>query len=137
MVTGSRGWEDPKLIYDIFSKLGARHNQQVTLIHGGASGADTQAAAVADALGWDLPPADIPNWRPNGVYDPQAGHKRNLAMLNKEPDLVVAFWDGRSRGTLHAIAQARWRAIPTLVVSPDGSTRTYNCKGADDADRDS
>jgi hypothetical protein len=34
------------------------------------------------------------------------------------PDLVIAFWDGKSRGTKHAIDGAGLRGIPVEVILP-------------------
>jgi hypothetical protein len=52
-------------------------------------------------------------------YKRRAGIIRNLEMLDQEPDLVIAFWDGKSRGTAHTIGEARRRGIPVEVVSAD------------------
>jgi hypothetical protein len=40
-------------------------------------------------------------------------------MLDQNPGLVIAFWDGKSRGTAHTIGEARRRGIPVEVVSAD------------------
>jgi hypothetical protein len=37
-------------------------------------------------------------------------------MLNGSPDLVIAFWDGESRGTRHTIDEAKRRGIPVEIV---------------------
>ena len=41
---------------------------------------------------------------------------RNVEMIGQEPDLVVAFWDGKSRGTQHTITLARQSKINTMIV---------------------
>ncbi len=38
-------------------------------------------------------------------------------MLESKPDLVLAFWDGQSRGTKHTITEARRRNIPVVLVT--------------------
>ncbi len=37
-------------------------------------------------------------------------------MLDQEPDLVLAWWDGRSPGTRHMIETAAQRGIPVEVA---------------------
>jgi hypothetical protein len=54
-------------------------------------------------------PAD---WKTHGR---SAGPKRNLMMLDMKPDLVLAFWDGKSPGTKHLIENARKRGIPVRM----------------------
>lgn len=71
------------------------------------------AGTIALALGFRVEshPAD---WRGQGA---RAGILRNLAMLEWEPELVLAFWDGRSTGTAHTIREARRRRIPVEVIA--------------------
>ena len=50
-------------------------------------------------------------------YNPAAGLERNERMLNDgKPDKVLAFWDGRSRGTKHMIEIARKAGVPVEIV---------------------
>jgi hypothetical protein len=81
-------------------------------------GADTIAGSVADRLGWPVEahPAD---WR---RYGKSAGFKRNLAMLDTHPILVIAFTmiPGGTPGTRHTLTNAYRRGIPVVVVTPDG-----------------
>jgi hypothetical protein len=82
-----------------------------TIMHGGARGADSMAQHAADLAGmrtWVFPA----QW---GTYGSYAGFKRNIEMLDENPNLVIAFWRNRSRGTAHAIEQARLRDIPVEV----------------------
>lgn len=81
------------------------------ILHGGARGADRLADIIARALGFEVEvyPAD---WT-LGKY---AGILRNLEMLDSKPDLVIAFWDGSSRGTKHTMDAAFKRGIPVLAT---------------------
>lgn len=83
------------------------------ILHGGAPGADTLAAGLAEDLGFTVEPAYLPEW---DRYGRRAGIRRNLAMLDTGPDLVLGFWDGRSRGTKHTLTEARRRGIPTEII---------------------
>lgn len=85
-----------------------------TVIVGGARGVDTWAQEAAEErpdLGIEIHPAD---WE---VYGRRAGAVRNAAMVDRA-DLVVAFWDGKSRGTKNTIDFARNMMKPYAVVFP-------------------
>ena len=75
------------------------------------------AARVAVRLGLQVEEF-VPNWRAGGHYNPHAGFDRNLLMLDQEPELVIAFWDGLSTGTKHTLAAARKRDIPIEIIGP-------------------
>ena len=72
------------------------------LISGGAQGIDACAEAYAKAHGLPIL-IFFPDY---GRYGPAAPLLRNHAIV-EAADLVVALWDGRSRGTQAAIAHAR------------------------------
>jgi hypothetical protein len=97
LVCGSRDWERPTLIKHELAKL----PRGSIVIHGAARGADQMAAMYARALGLEERafPAD---WRGKGR---RAGILRNLAMLDDEPDRVLAFQRNGSRGTQHTIVE--------------------------------
>lgn len=110
LVCGSRSWADPEPVRRRLALL----PKDSTVIHGGALGADTLAGEAAQRFRLEQR-VFRPNWRRFGR---RAGVLRNLEMLDQEPDLVVAFWDGRSRGTRHTISEAVKRGIRVEVVSP-------------------
>jgi uncharacterized phage-like protein YoqJ len=110
LVCGSRGWTD---VAKIESAL--KIYEPTVVIHGGAVGADQLAAQIAHDLGHDVRPPFLPNWH---QYGARAGFVRNAQMLDEKPDLVVAFWDGESRGTKNTITGAMERGIIVRVVSP-------------------
>lgn len=125
LVTGSRGWTDE-------APIRARLEQLPPcsfVIHGGARGVDRMAAIIAQQLGhavrafpadWrvtaDTPAGAIRTRRDGARYDSRAGLRRNLLMLDQRPDVVLAFWDGRSAGTKHCIEAAIERGIPVEVA---------------------
>lgn len=109
VVTGSRGWTNAGAIHRRLSLL----PEGSTIIHGRAgSGADWIADVYARQLDFDVVrmPAD---W---DLYGRRAGIVRNIEMLNTDPELVLAFWDGESRGTRHCVEEARKRGIPVEVI---------------------
>lgn len=83
------------------------------VIHGGAAGADEMAGRAAYARGLPVT-VFIPDWDHHGK---RAGVLRNLQMLDQAPDLVLAFWDGKSTGTAHTIVEAGKRKIPVEIVA--------------------
>lgn len=82
------------------------------VIEGGAQGADSLASewAIINNKDHVKVPAD---WDNNGRA---AGFIRNQKMINMNPDLVIAFWDGKSKGTKDTISKAKTAKIKTLIV---------------------
>ena len=82
------------------------------VVAGGARGPDDWAHNWAVLNGV---PATVvkPDWN---RYGRSAGMRRNEAMLDLKPDKVLAFWDGRSRGTKHMIEIARRAGVPVEIV---------------------
>jgi hypothetical protein len=118
LVCGSRGWSDRALIERILLA-----NGPAVIVHGAARGADRIAGEVARGLGWPVEehPAD---WHRHGK---RAGHKRNLAMLDAHPSLVIAFTliPGGTPGTRHTLTNAYRRQIPVVIVTPDGIVQSF------------
>lgn len=107
LVTGSRSWRDEQTIRDALSSVVSVHGpEDVTVVHGAASGADAIADHVANGW-WGLTverhPADwtqpcTPNCQPGhrrrrGVTDycPAVGPRRDAAMVESGIDLCLAF----------------------------------------------
>lgn len=103
LVSGSRGWCDDATTTLIHSKLNEFHEKDciTTLISGHAKGGDTIAEQWANKMGI---PIEIhkPDWK---QYGRSAGMMCNIKMINAA-DYVVAFWDGTSKGTKHAMDYA-------------------------------
>ena len=109
LVCGSRGWTD----YDaVLRRLTQIEERRPTIVHGAAVGADTMADRAAMTLNLTVEryPAD---W---ATYGKRAGFIRNEQMLDTGVGLVIAFWDGQSRGTQHTIERAKRRGIPVEVI---------------------
>jgi hypothetical protein len=72
------------------------------IVSGGAKGVDKCAEKVASSIGLqtEIYPAD---WHKFGKA---AGMKRNQQIVEAS-DLIVAFWDGESRGTKNTIDTAK------------------------------
>jgi len=114
LVCGSHTFDDYASVEHylwVIAKLGGT-SSGVEIISGGANGADKLAEKFVDNMGCigHMVPAD---WEKHGK---SAGIIRNNEMLDMGPDIVVAFWDGKSRGTQHTLTEAMKRKIPTLTV---------------------
>lgn len=120
VVCGSRlprAWpaeQQEALYWDIFARL-RQLPPGTELIHGGARGVDELCGRAAGVLGLTVR-VFRPDWTPGGVYDAGAGFARNKRMLAEWPNVVLAWWDQRSRGTKNTIDTAAAMKIPVEIV---------------------
>ncbi len=81
------------------------------IITGGAGGVDACAIQYAQEKG--IPCCVIrPDYR---RYGPGAPLRRNEDII-RTADLVIAFWDGESRGTAYVIRRCREQDIPCRII---------------------
>jgi hypothetical protein len=111
IVCGSRDWSDRQRIADRICDL----PWDATVVHGDARGADRIAAQEAEKAGL-LIQAFPAQW---DVHGKRAGFMRNEAMALSGAELCIAFWDGRSRGTLDMMERAAAHSIPIEVQHKD------------------
>lgn len=102
LIAGSRDFNDYNTLSRVCDKILEKYNPcDVTIVSGGARGADTLAIHYAKNKHTKLRifPAQ---W---DVYGKSAGYRRNEEMqqyIAKFPNrMVICFWDGISRGTQH------------------------------------
>jgi len=111
LVTGGRDFRDKGKLNAVLCGLD-RHYGFTTLIHGGASGADTLAGMWAKEWGLTVL-VYLADWAKHG---PKAGPIRNQDMLERgKPDLVIAFPGGR--GTADMVRRAKAAGVPVHEVS--------------------
>jgi predicted Rossmann fold nucleotide-binding protein DprA/Smf involved in DNA uptake len=96
-VIGSRSFSDYLLVESTLKTM-----EIDCIISGGAKGADKLGAKYAINNNIKLG-EHIPEW---GKYGRSAGFKRNHKIIN-DADVVVAYWDGKSKGTKHSIDLAK------------------------------
>ena len=108
LVCGSRDWTDREAIEERLKALPVG----TTIISGAARGADSIAASIGRRLGLEVREFP-PEW---DRFGRSAGYRRNLAMLDEDPDLVIAFQLGNSPGTAHTIENAKQKGIPVEVI---------------------
>ena len=113
LICGSRDWINKDLIKETLTEVISEVEEEITVIHGAARGADKIGGEVAAEMKLKVEeyPAD---WNTHGRY---AGFVRNKFMVEEcKPNVILAFWDGKSKGTLHTIKLAKKNNILNLIV---------------------
>lgn len=82
-----------------------------TIVSGGANGADSLGERYAKERGMKTI-IHLPDWKTHGKA---AGMIRNKDIV-RDADMVVAFWDGKSRGTRNSIGIAQKTKKNVLIV---------------------
>lgn len=145
LVTVSRTWSEWPTMREALATIRARHPEAV-LVHGDAPKGDRDAAGIWRGLGGKVEawPADWANCAPDcrhgevvrqifGVrktHCPYAGYRRNLAMVESAPSLVLAFINKNSKGASHCAQAAEDAGIPTLRYV-QGLSELFSSLGSD------
>lgn len=109
-IVGSRSFNDYNILKDYI--LGVLSVDNIDkIISGGAIGADKLGELFAKEFNM---PIDIfkPDWDKHGK---KAGFIRNTEIINNS-EILFAFWDMKSKGTLDSINKAKEKNIPTHIV---------------------
>ncbi|AVK75480.1 GTP-binding domain [Pandoravirus quercus] len=122
-VVGGRDFDAYSVLEHCLDALVDEYGGIATIVSGGVRGADSLAAEYARRRGIALV-----EFKPD--YDacrtPQERRRAPLlrnADIIAGADMVVAFWDGRSRGTADSIARARRAGLPRRVYDYAGRVR--------------
>lgn len=113
IIAGCRDFNDysvvEKEVMDFIGKVIGK--TEIEIISGGATGADTLGERFAKEhnLSLKIVPAD---WK---TYGRSAGPRRNEQMARMAGTLV-AFWDGKSRGTKNMVDTAKKLGLRVKVV---------------------
>jgi hypothetical protein len=120
LVCGGRDFTNRDFVWNTLSDLDATRGPFAVVIHGCATGVDSEAALVAEML------AEIkrePRTKALGFradwqkYGKAAGPIRNCRMLVEgKPDFVIAFPGGK--GTANLVKKARSMRIEVIEVKP-------------------
>ena len=108
LVCGSRSLSVPAPF--VASHVSALCPSGWLLLSGGARGVDSVAPAAAALLGWEFA-AIRPEYALFGRSAPLARDDELVSLAS----FVVAFWDGRSRGTGYTLARARALGRPFRI----------------------
>ena len=101
-IIGSREFNDYNFLEKNILEIIVNNNIEITkIISGGAKGADKLAEIYSNK--YKIPKEVIlPDWS----IGKSAGFIRNSDIINKS-DIVIAFWNGESKGTLDSIKKAK------------------------------
>jgi len=110
LVCGDRNWDDYAVVKAVLDSLNID-----LIISGGNGGADKMAERYAKETSIEIE-VHYADWK---RYGKGAGPIRNMEMLNREPDLVVAFHKdlSRSKGTKNCVYNARRMGIDVMIYS--------------------
>ncbi len=113
IIAGGRYFDNYNLLSSSCSKiLGELSKDRVEILSGGAKGADELGERFAKERG--IPVVRyLPDWDKNGRA---AGPIRNHEMAYVA-DILIAFWDGKSKGTANMIKLANLEGCIVHVVN--------------------
>jgi hypothetical protein len=115
-VVGSRSWDDQDAIKEYLSSLPSGTH----IVSGGAKGADSLAELEARKLG-----LGTTVHRPDWSKGRSAGFDRNGTVVD-DADVVVAFWDGKSKGTQDTMRKAYDQGKLVEIHYPDGKVVVWD-----------
>lgn len=114
IIAGGRDFDDFEYLcetLDIWDNV----NEITQVVCGMAKGADLLGRTWAKSNGIEV--IEMPaQWRINGMFDRTAGYRRNVEMANVA-DSLLAFWDGKSRGTKHMIDTMKKMKKPHAIAA--------------------
>ena len=114
IIAGTRDFNDYDFLkknVDYFLQGINPNNEEIEIVSGNARGADKLGERYAKEH--NLPVKLFPaNW---DKYGKRAGYLRNQEMANYA-DVLIAFWDEKSKGTKHMIDIAKKQDLTVIVV---------------------
>ena len=114
IIAGTRDFNDYAFLkknVDYFLQGINPNNEEIEIVSGNARGADKLGERYAKEH--NLPVKLFPaNW---DKYGKRAGYLRNQEMANYA-DMLIAFWDEKSKGTKHMIDIAKKQDLTVIVI---------------------
>ncbi len=127
IIAGSREFNDFSMLRDNISNIISKYNiilnrhtdliDKIKIISGTARGADQLGEQYAKIMGYDVIkfPAE---WN---KYGKSAGYRRNAdmakyAIQDNNIGMLIAFWDGKSKGTKHMIDLAKRYGLEVHII---------------------
>jgi len=110
IIAGGRNFRDYNKLRESCDNI-LVNQKEVEIVSGTAAGADTLGERYAQEKGYEVKkfPAQ---W---DLYGKSAGYKRNQQMA-EYADGLIAFWDGKSKGTKHMIDIANKMGLKARVI---------------------
>ena len=128
IIAGSREFNDYALLKKSAIEIITKKTMLPDLariVSGGARGADRLGERFADEMGLEIS-RFIPDWDGLGK---RAGYIRNetmakFAVEDGNDGMLIAFWDGESRGTKHMINLAKKHGLEVHVINFNEVTKS-------------
>lgn len=112
-IIGSRTFNNYELLRQSLDEFSFEANADISLIvSGGAKGADSLGERYAQENDIETL-IFLPDWKKHGKG---AGFVRNQLIIDNS-DFVIAFWDGKSKGTLSSINIAKKQKKGIRIVT--------------------
>ena len=111
IIAGGRDFADYDKLRDACDDHLINAEEDIEIVSGGAKGVDSLGEQYASEKGFEVKKF-IPNWK---EYGRAAGVVRNAEMADYS-DMLIAFWDGESRGTKNMIENAKKKNVKVKVV---------------------
>ena len=110
IIAGGRNFRDYNKLRESCDNI-LVNQKELEIVSGTAAGADTLGERYAQEKGYEVKkfPAQ---W---DLYGKSAGYKRNQQMA-EYADGLIAFWDGKSKGTKHMIDIANKMGLKVRVI---------------------
>lgn len=114
IVSGTRDFEDYKLLCETLDKFICNISDDIEIVSGACRGADSLGEKYAKEHGFAIKrfPA---YWN---VFGRRAGVMRNAEMADCG-NVLITFWDGKSKGTKNMICEAKKRGLQTVIIKYD------------------
>jgi hypothetical protein len=110
IIAGGRTFNDYALLCQNCNKTLSLQTE-IEIVSGTANGADKLGERYAQERGYKLKPFPA-DWE---KYKKSAGYIRNKEMA-EYADVLIVFWDGKSKGTKHMIDLARENKLEIRIV---------------------
>lgn len=113
-IVGSRDFTNYNILKVIISNIFYKNDMLkiVEIVSGGAKGADSLGQQFGNEN--DIPvKVFLPDW---DKYGKSAGFRRNQLIVGN-CDVLLAFWDGKSKGTQHSINIAKELGVSTIIYN--------------------
>jgi len=113
IIAGGRDFKDFELLKSHCNRYLKEFNnsEDIEIVSGGANGADTLGEKYAKKKKYKIKQF-LADWDNLGK---SAGYIRNAEMA-KYADILIAFWDGKSRGTKHMIDLAKKKRLVVKTI---------------------
>lgn len=111
IIAGGRDFNDYSRLCEHVTHLLRNQYKGIEVVSGGARGADSCGEQYAIEYNYPIKLFEA-QWE---EYGKSAGYRRNVEMA-EYADALIAFWDGKSKGTKHMIDIAKEKGLKVRVV---------------------